>query len=284
MRPTFLMCRPTFYGINYRINPWMDVRRQANRAVALQQWLALRQVLEEECGATVFACRARPGLPDMTFAANAGLAYGGTFIPSRFRYRERAGEEPFFAAWFRSQGYRMAELAGQQRFEGAGDALFLGDKLFAGYHFRTDIHTHAELGELLGVRVYSLELVKPHFYHLDTCFAPLSPQAAIYYPGAFDTYSVRLLKEHAGDLIAAPDEEAYEFGCNAVAVGKKVILSEPCRGLARALRKRGYTVCRLKFSEFIKAGGAAKCLTLRLDEGPAAKSGTRNPKSDGNRK
>jgi len=281
MRPTILMCRPTFYGISYRINPWMDIRRQANRAVALQQWLALRRVLEEECGVTVFACRARPGLPDMTFAANAGLAYGGTFVPGRFRYKERAGEEPFFAAWFRRRGYRIAELSGQHRFEGAGDALFLGGKLFAGYHFRTDIHTHAHLGKLLAVRVYSLELVKPHFYHLDTCFAPLtlpSPQggeggvrgpAAIYYPGAFDSYSVRLLKEHASDLIAVSDEEAYEFGCNAVVVGRKVILSEPCRELARALSRRGYKVLRLKFSEFIKAGGAAKCLTLRLDEGPS---------------
>jgi N-dimethylarginine dimethylaminohydrolase len=277
------MCRPTFYGINYRINPWMDRRRQANRALALQQWLALRRVLEEECGAAVRVCRARPGLPDMTFAANAGLVYGQTFIPSQFRYEERAGEEPFFKAWFRQQGFEIAELSGGQRFEGAGDALFLGGKLFAGYHFRTDIHTHAALGKLLGVRVYSLELVKPHFYHLDTCFAPLpSPSppggkgrvrglSAIYYPGAFDSYSVRLLKEHVEDLIAAPDEEAYQFGCNAVVAGKKAVVSEPCRELARALGWRGYRVYRLKFSEFIKAGGAAKCLTLRLDEGATSK-------------
>jgi len=264
MRPSFLMCRPTFYGINYRINPWMNPRRQANRAVAMQQWLALRQVLEAECGATVQVCRARPGLPDMTFTANAGLAYRGTFIPSRFRYQERAGEEPFFKAWFRRHGFRMAELAGQRNFEGAGDALFSGGTLFAGYHFRTDIQTHEQLGKLLGVRVYSLELVKPRFYHLDTCFAPLGPDAAIYYPGAFDSYAVRVLKEHIGELIAVRDEEAYEFGCNAVVVGKKAVISEPCKALAGTLRRRGYMVYRLKFSEFLKAGGAGKCLTLQI--------------------
>jgi len=266
MRPSFLMCRPTFYGIKYQINPWMNLHSQANRVLALQQWLALRRALEEECRATVHTCRPRPGLPDMTFTANAGLAYRGTFVPSRFRYRERAGEEPFFAAWFRRRGFRMAPLAGPHRFEGAGDALFLGDVLFAGYYFRTDVNTHARLGELLGVPVCSLELVKPRFYHLDTCFAPIRPGTAIYYPEAFDSYSIRVLKEHADDLIAVSHDEAYEFGCNAVVVGKKVITSEPCPGLARALRRRGYTVYRLKFSEFIKAGGAAKCLTLRLDE------------------
>ncbi|MCY3020300.1 MAG: arginine deiminase-related protein [Planctomycetota bacterium] len=270
MRPSFLMCRPTFYGINYQINPWMNVHRQANRALALQQWLALRCVLEEEFGAAVAVCRARAGLPDMTFAANAGLVCGETFIPSRFRYRERAGEEPFFTAWFRRRGYRIAALAGEHRFEGAGDALFLGGNLFAGYYFRTDIQTHARLGELLGVRVYSLELVRPRFYHLDTCFAPLGASAAVYYPDAFDSYSIRVLKEHADDLIAVRHDEAYEFGCNAVVIGKKVVIAEPCRELARALRRRGYAVYRLKFSEFIKAGGAAKCLTLQLDQGPAA--------------
>lgn len=263
-RPAFLMCRPTFYGINYEINPWMDLRRQANRAVALRQWRALRQVLAGEFRATIRGCRARPGLPDMTFTANAGLVHRKTFVPSRFRYRERAGEEPHFAQWFRRRGYRTLELAGDHRFEGAGDALFLGNRLFAGYYYRTDVQTHALLGELLGVRAFSLQLVSPRFYHLDTCFAPLGPGAAIYYPGAFDGYAHRVLREHVGDLLAVDPEEAYQFACNAVVVEKRVVISQRCPGLARALRRRGYRVYALDFSEFIKAGGAAKCLTLRL--------------------
>jgi N-dimethylarginine dimethylaminohydrolase len=203
----------------------------------------------------------------MTFAANAGLIWRGAFVPSRFRYRERAGEEPFFTAWFRQRGFRILQLDGEHRFEGAGDALFVGGKLFAGYYYRTDVHTHERIGALLGVRVCSLELIKPRFYHLDTCFSPLGTASAICHRGAFDSYGLRVIREHVEDPLYVGDDDAYEFGCNAVVVGRKAIIAEPCHSLARALRKRGYTVCRLKFSEFIKAGGAARCLTLRLDEG-----------------
>ena len=301
------MCRPTFYGVAYVINPWMDRRRQPNRPLALRQWQSLRRTLQEDLGATVHCCRARPGLPDMTFTANAGLAHRGVFIPSRFRYRERAGEAPHFTRWFRAHGYRIMRLpgaaAGRRRgtgnsdrdertrsdaraglpalrtdsgnyaqpphseghsFEGAGDALPMGDRLFAGYRFRSDIQTHAAVGAALGVRVLSLELVNPYFYHLDTCFMPLSEELAIYYPDAFDRYGRRVIRENVADLLPVRHEEAYQFACNAVSVNRRVVISAPCRSLARELKRRGFAVFPLDLSEFRKAGGAARCLTLRL--------------------
>jgi N-dimethylarginine dimethylaminohydrolase len=259
------MCHPTFYGIKYEINAWMDVRRQADRGAALRQWSALRNVLADEMGARVYTCRARPGLPDMAFTANAGLVYKKQFIPSRFRYKERAGEEPYFREWFRDRGYRIVVLPVNYRFEGAGDALFAGENLFAGYYYRTDIQTHTFIAEALGVRVFSLELVNRYFYHIDTCFLPIGPSTAVYYRGAFDSYDIKILKENLSDLISVSHDEAYQFACNSVVVGKKAVIHKPCRKLARELRKRGYAVYPLDFSEFIKAGGAAKCLTLRLD-------------------
>jgi N-dimethylarginine dimethylaminohydrolase len=258
------MCRPTFYGVAYVINPWMDRRRQPNRPLALRQWQSLRRVLEEKLGATVHCCRARPGLPDMTFTANAGLAHRGVFIPSRFRYRERAGEEPHFTHWFRAHGYRVLPLPAGHSFEGAGDALLMADRLFAGYRFRSDFQTHAAAGKALGVRVLSLELVNPYFYHLDTCFMPLSQELALYYPGAFDGYGRRVIRENVADLLPVRHEEAYQFACNAVSVGRKAVISAPCRSLARELKRRGFTVFPLDLSEFRKAGGAARCLTLQL--------------------
>ena len=44
---------------------------------------------------------------------------------------------------------------------------------------------------MLGVRVIPVELVDPRYYHLDTCFCPLAPGVAIWYPPAFDRYGQR---------------------------------------------------------------------------------------------
>lgn len=262
--PAFLMCRPSFYGVEYEINPWMHLRRQPNRPLALRQWEELRRTLEVEMRAKVHIVRARPGLPDMTFAANAGLVRGRDFVPARFRYRERAGEEPYYTNWFRRNGYRVVRLPEEVRFEGEGDALFVGGRLIVGYSFRSDFPAHDLLAKLFHVRVHIVALIDPHFYHLDTCFAPISPTTALYYPSAFDSYGIRVLKDTVGDLIPVDAEEALQFGCNAVVVGGKAIVSRPCKRIARELQRRSYTVYPLDFSEFLKAGGAAKCLVLRI--------------------
>lgn len=263
-RVSFLMCRPSFYGVDYEINPWMHIRRQPNRRLALAQWSTLRRVLEEEIRGRVHVVRARRGLPDMCFTANAGLVHKRIFIPSRFRYKERASEEPYFTAWFRAHGYHIVSLPDDLRFEGAGDALFVGNTLIAGYYFRSDFRTHEAIAQVLNVRVCSVALVNEYFYHLDTCFSPLGPDSAIYYPRAFDVYGRRLLNETIGDLVRVSDEEAYQFGCNSVVVGKQAIVPKPCVNLRRDLTRRGYTVYSLDLSEFKKAGGSARCLTLSL--------------------
>jgi N-dimethylarginine dimethylaminohydrolase len=258
------MCRPTHFGVDYEINPWMDKARQPDRSRALSQWEALRRTLEKEMGVEVELCPSRPGLPDMTFTANAGLVSGDTFIPARFRHEERAGEEPHFASWFRRRGYRLAALPEGYRFEGEGDALFLGRKLFAGYYIRSDIQTHEAIGRILDVQVLSLALVNEYFYHLDTCFAPVAEGCAVYYPPAFDRYSLRVLRQNVDDLIAVSEAEARRLCCNMVVVGRNAVVPAPCEEVARELEGRGLTVYPLDIGEFLKAGGAAKCLTLRL--------------------
>ncbi len=71
-------------------------------------------------------------------------------------------------------------------------------------------------------------------------------------------------------LIEVSAEEAVSFSCNAVVVGRTVVLNDGAPKLARALQDRGYAVRPLRLTEFIKAGGSAKCLTLWLDGEEAA--------------
>jgi N-dimethylarginine dimethylaminohydrolase len=264
--PSFFMCPPDYYGIEYEINPWMDRRRPADPLRAAKQWRALYDRLSTTLGATVELLTPVPGLPDLVFTANAGLATGKKFIRSNFRFPQRQREIPVFEDWFKKRGYRILPLPSEACFEGEGDALPVGRTLFAGYRMRSDIQSHQVIGEILGCEVLSLELTDPHFYHLDTCFCPLDDRTALYFPEAFDDYGRKVIEASVPDPVPVSLEDALRFGCNAVVVGKDVVLQAGCDVLKRSLSDHGYTVHELDLSEFHKAGGSAKCLVLRLNE------------------
>ncbi len=260
-----LLCPPDHYGIEYEINPWMDRRRGADSELARTQWAELYKCLES-LGCAVELIPPQPKLPDMVFTANAGLVVGNRFIASNFRFPERRGEEEHFCKWFEAQGYEVVRLPEQLVFEGEGDALFCGDTLFCGYRFRSDIRSHQRLGELLKCLVVSIELVEDRFYHLDTCFCPLPDGGAVWHPGAFDDYGKRAIRRHVKDLLEVAPEEAMHFACNAVVCGQDVVLPDGCPKLSAALAERGYRSHPLAMTEFLKAGGACKCLTLLLPQ------------------
>jgi N-dimethylarginine dimethylaminohydrolase len=268
-QPRVLMCPSDYYGIEYEINPWMSRQKQADHDVALRQWSDLRNLLEK-AGAEVLLLEPARGLPDLVFTANAALVVGDQAVLARFRHPQRRGEESHDEAWLSAAGFTVRHLPEGVFFEGAGDALFCGDTLFAGYRIRSDIRGHQQIGAMFGCRVIPLELVDPYYYHLDTCFCPLAPGRAIYYPGAFDDYGLRALAEAVDDLIPVTGDEARRFACNAVVVGRRVITNTGCPELHEALRAGGFEPRETPLDEFVKAGGSAKCLTLRLDGEEAA--------------
>jgi N-dimethylarginine dimethylaminohydrolase len=268
-QPRILMCPPDYYGIEYEINPWMSRSRGSTPERAHQQWKALYETLLG-LGVQVELLAPQPGLPDLVFTANAGLMFGQRFFSSRFRHEVRARETPHFDAWFAAHGFTVQHLPEGMFFEGAGDALFCGATLFAGYRIRSDVGGHQYLGRTLGRHVLPLELVNPRFYHLDTCFCPLAPGEAVYYPAAFDGYGRRVLERHIPRLLPVNEPEALRFGCNAVVVGKTAVVNTGCERLAADLRSWGYQPIAVELDEFLKAGGSAKCLTLRLDGEEAA--------------
>ena len=268
-QPHILMCPPDHYGIEYEINPWMNRERQTDHAVAVQQWEGLSAILKEE-GAKISLVDPIKGLPDLVFTANAAVIYHGQAVIAQFRHSQRQGEQPYYQSRLESLGFDVVAPPENLYFEGAGDALFCGDTLFAGYLTRSDASGHQKIGEGLGVRVIPLELVDPYYYHLDTCCCPLADGVAIYFPGAFDEYGRKVLAEHVPHLIEVAEEEAKHFACNAVVVGKTVVTNAGCPKLHQSLRDHGYNPRETPLGEFVKAGGSAKCLTLRLDGEEAA--------------
>jgi N-dimethylarginine dimethylaminohydrolase len=267
--PTILMCPPVFYGIEYEINPWMRTERKADHKLAGEQWRSLFDRLVE-AGANIVEVAPVEGLPDMVFTANAGLIFRDRAVVSHFRHVQRQGEEMHFRRWLADAGWQVSETPEGCSFEGAGDALFCGDTLYAGYRLRSDARGHQQIAERLGVRVLPLELIDPYYYHLDTCFCPLASDMAIYYPPAFDDYGLRVLETNIRTLIPVAAEEAQSFACNAVVVGGTVVTNTGCPKLHAQLEAAGFAPVSTPLGEFVKAGGSAKCLTLRLDGEDAA--------------
>ena len=266
MTGAVLMCRPDHYGIEYEINPWMHVAVQVDHALAQQQWEALHTTYTD-LGLEIKLATPVAGLPDMVFTANAAVLWDGRAVLSNFHHPERAGEEPHWRRELESLGFEVHELPRSLSFEGAGDALFLGDRLFCGFGFRTDRESHRPVARILDVEVVSLELIDSRFYHLDTCFCPLDATTVLAAPDAFSEQSGRLIRQLVPNLIEVPVEVAAGFACNAMPIGQRVVSSLTIAQLEEPLRSAGFTIVPRAMGEFLKAGGGVRCLSLPLGIG-----------------
>lgn len=260
-----LMCKPEYYGIFYEINKWMDINRQVHQTLAKNQWQALYETLLN-IDVTVELVPPVAGLPDLIFTANAGLINQQKVLISTFKTKERQPESRYFAKWFLENGFEIVnesdDYTAGPAFEGAGDALYFNDYLVAAFGFRSEISVYKKTF-FKQFNLLLCELVDPYFYHLDTCFCPINKSIAIWYPKAFSLESQSKMRE-MGQLIEVSEREAKNFACNAVVVGKNVILPTDCPEISSQLEELGFIVHSCAMSEFIKAGGACKCLTLML--------------------
>jgi N-dimethylarginine dimethylaminohydrolase len=270
-RARLLMCAPTAYSLEYEINPWMSLSNRPDTSLARCQWQELYRTLTEVVGAHIELVPQAHDCPDMVFTANAGLIKGKTALLATFRHKERQLEEAHFLAWFEANGFTVAALPAECKFEGEGDALFVGDALVAGYLKRSDIGSHRWISETLETPVLSLQLADDRWYHLDTCLFALNSSTVVYYPGAFDEYARRVIESNY-DTVVVTELEALRFVCNAVVIDRHVVLPSGCPKLEGQLIERGYNPHAVPMSEFLKAGGACKCLTLFLEKRSSVES------------
>jgi N-dimethylarginine dimethylaminohydrolase len=198
----------------------------------------------------------------------------GRALVSRFRYAERQGEERHFLNAFermKDEGH-FKEVSQQPKGifqEGAGDCIWDASRqlFWAGFGPRSSFESLASLKDFFGVPMKALELVSGRFYHLDTCFVPLSNGEVLYYPPAFSKHSLSTIRDYvpAHSRIEASDEDAARFAVNAVNIGREIVMAEPTERLADELKERCYVVSPVHLRPFIMSGGGAYCMTLRLD-------------------
>ena len=259
----WLLCAPEHFDIKYEINPWMDMKITPASETAAKQWRTLHHTLIR-LGAYVEYIQGEDHVPDLVYTANAGLVKGKKFVLSAFTHPQRQEEEPIFEEWFARNGFEVLKVT-KGTFEGEGDALFAGETLFCGHGFRSEPAAYDEVKDLLGLQKTVLcELTDSRFYHLDTCFCPIDPDNALVNPRAFTPASLEEMGKNI-KLHEVSEGDAANFVCNAVVLGKDVILPAGCDDTYTYLASLGYTAHPVEMNEFMKGGGASKCLSLQLD-------------------
>ena len=258
---TILMCKPQFFTVVYRINPWMDPALPTNTSLAVQQWQTLYDIYVG-LGFDVQLIDPIDGLPDMVYAANGGFVIDNQAYGAKFTHVQRQAEGPAYMDWFGANGFDVRVPV--ETNEGEGDFLLVGDVILAGTGFRSDSNSHAELSVIANRPVITLRLINPSFYHLDTALAVLDDTNIAYLPSAFDAPSLAILQERYPDAVIVTEEDAAILGLNSYSDGYNVVIADRAKDFERQLRARGYNPIGVDLSELLLGGGGVKCCTLEL--------------------
>ncbi len=279
----FVMCRPQYFAVTYSINPWMDPKAWADsgsvlHATAVRQWAGLHRTLMAN-GAAIETIDPEPSLPDLVFTANAAVILDRKALLARFFHPERQREQPVLMAAFRALQTRgfiddVVEMPEGVVLEGAGDCVWDRQRghFWMGSGYRSEAAAVKVIERQFGVGCIPLALADPSFYHLDTAFCALPNGDVLYFPGAFTPAALEIIHHHVSTAhrIALDRADAARFAANTVALGRSVVLSSCSVALRRTLEDRGYKVAKTPLHAFLRSGGSACCLTLRLDHRTAA--------------
>jgi arginine dihydrolase len=153
--------------------------------------------------------------------------------------------------------------------EGAGDCVWDETrKLFwMGHGPRSDAAARHAVADTFGEDVVALELADERFYHMDTALSALPRGEVMYLPDAFTKTGRAAIRARVApeQRIAIGSEDGCRLAANAVCLGNAVVMSGCSERLRAELAERGYRVVTTPLPSFLRSGGSAFCLTLRLD-------------------
>ena len=270
-----LLVKPTFYSVEYVINPHMEGHiGNVDKLQAQNEWEHLKAAYEE-LGLYVHVEQGQRGYPDMVFCANQSLPNitetGEKQVVMSVMYAdERKGEVPFIQQVYEDSSYEIVHLNEEKfsSFEGMGDALWHHRKrlLWGGYGFRTSKEVYEIISDTFDTPVIALELTNSKFYHLDTCLCILDENSAMIYPEAFTDEGLELLHSMFTNIIEASKYEAEKlFACNATCPdGKNVFIQQGCVDVNHKLKDSGFKVHEFSTYEFLKSGGSVFCMKMLL--------------------
>lgn len=272
----FLLCKPDFWSVEYDINIWMDKSKESCNKTAIIEWTKLYNAFTE-LNVTIKLLDPVTGLPDLTYV-DCGLLIKNIFIPSNFYNEERQVEKDINIQWFKNNNYNIKKIDQNISFEGHGDSLWFGPKyLFIGHGFRTNYKAYEKITAIMdenfkeyNINIIPIQLTDLRWYHLDTCFCPLDYtndnklNSALIYREAILPESFNIIKSLVNNLIEIPLEDALNFACNSVVIGKNIIIPKGSQKTCSILKDIGFNPIEIPMNEMMKGGGACKCLSFPL--------------------
>jgi N-dimethylarginine dimethylaminohydrolase len=274
MAKQVLLCRPDFFNVVDRKNPYMLDGVSIDLEKASRQWQALRSALEE-AGCQVEIIPPAPGLEDMVFAANQVFVgfqkeIGKFIVPSRMVHASRQREVPFFVEWYRQRGFKVIDLdLGADHLEGHGDLLWHPDwsRIYAAYGFRSTqggVGKFSDAMSKLGIQVLPLRLVDSYCYHLDTSLCPLNNESVLIYPGAYAPESLTALRKCWKRIHDLTADEAHRFMGNGIVANGHYLTPYLTPHLDAILRQEDLRPVIVETTEFEKSGGSLFCMKAFL--------------------
>lgn len=279
-----LVCPPIYFEITWEDlekNAWQKKNNQPDKDLALKQWADLIKIYRQ-LGVRIYTLEPKEGLGDMCFTANAAWGRNNIFVLANFQPKERQKETPYHAQWLIDHRMSVYFLPENLFFEGQGDIATLKESYIYGYGIRNSLEAIDHIENIFRLRkqIVPVRLIDSRFYHLDLALHYVKKADAILYcPAAFDDYDLRKIERLKVKKLELDPEEiiqdfgngSYNFLLNAVYVNQTEIFpwdvnhSEFPKKIQKFLEEEGVELITLNLSEFGRAGGSARCLTLFLD-------------------
>ena len=266
-----MMCEPRYYNVIHpQMNYHMKMKRHVNYNLAMLQWEKLVSILIANNVKINFQ-KPVPNLVDMVFTANAGLIYRNKALISNFTAQPRVSESFYHNSFFLSNKFDTYNMI--TKFEGAGDALFSDlNTLWLGHGFRTENEAKFEIADIIGegIQINSLKLIRPEWYHLDTCFCPIGKDKLLLYREAFDEASLQTVFSHydKNKCIFLSEEDAINFSGNTIVIENShetiLIGHKYSDTLKTDFSEMGLKFIECNMSELLLSGGSTKCCVLNL--------------------
>ena len=259
------------FQIAWEINPHMK-KGAASFSVAAQEHHRFITALKFT-GADLHEVPFVRGAYDSVFMKDSALVKSDSHqvkaFLATFKTNERSSETQTRARALEKLGVEVCGQASSY-FEG-GDLVDTGNSFsLLGYGFRTDKDVSSELSDFMDKEVIPLEIVDPHFYHLDTALNATTVDDNCYvfaYRHAFSQNSWKMLQSlPAINLIEVSRKEAMLFGLNWVESDNTIILGSFVPEIMDHLRLLGKSIVHTPLSQFQLAGGSAACLVAQVHE------------------